>query len=243
MRLRKRNPEACPAEIIATLERHYVTAITIAGGVVTAGTIAMNVGIALIPGVAAGEEQARDLRWPRKGAARNGRCQGCPQPPPPSQPLREPRWALQRPAQNERCNCSQPVMSSSIRDHGCLCSRNRRGPQLVARPGAGARARLRLVKRKGQPAADRRNGNRSGSRLTSSSWCWADDRLGARRLVRLGEPLRRHASWRRHSRLGPHCPDGAVGDRPFCLERQAAAERGRVRRWCARRRRDPVPGS
>ena len=59
MRLRKRNPEACPAEIIATLERHYVTAITIAGGVVTAGTIAMNVGIALIPGVAAGKEAGK----------------------------------------------------------------------------------------------------------------------------------------------------------------------------------------
>src|SRR4051812_14703086 len=59
MRLRKRNPEASPAEIIATLERHYVTAITIAGGVVTAGTIAANVGIALIPGVAAGKEASK----------------------------------------------------------------------------------------------------------------------------------------------------------------------------------------
>jgi hypothetical protein len=58
-RLRKRNPEASPAEIIAMLERHYVTAITVAGGVVTAGTIAANVGIALIPGVAAGKEAGK----------------------------------------------------------------------------------------------------------------------------------------------------------------------------------------
>lgn len=59
MRLRKRSPEASPAEIIATLERHYVTAITIAGGVVTAGTIAADVGLALIPGVAAGKEAGK----------------------------------------------------------------------------------------------------------------------------------------------------------------------------------------
>ena len=31
MRLRKRDPEASPSEIIATLERHYVTAITVTG--------------------------------------------------------------------------------------------------------------------------------------------------------------------------------------------------------------------
>ncbi|MCW2736046.1 hypothetical protein [Nocardioides sp.] len=59
MRLRKRNPEASPAEIIALLERHYVTAITVAGGVVTAGTIAANVGMALIPGVAASKEASK----------------------------------------------------------------------------------------------------------------------------------------------------------------------------------------
>ncbi|HET9040957.1 MAG TPA: hypothetical protein VFN40_12335 [Gemmatimonadales bacterium] len=71
MRLRKRNPEACPAEIIATLERHYVTAITIAGGVVTAGTIAANVGMALIPGVAAGKEAGKGAaKVVAKGAAR-----------------------------------------------------------------------------------------------------------------------------------------------------------------------------
>jgi hypothetical protein len=71
MRLRKRNPEACPAEIIATLERHYVTAITIAGGVVTAGTIAANVGIALIPGVAAGKEAGKGAaKVAAKGAAK-----------------------------------------------------------------------------------------------------------------------------------------------------------------------------
>ena len=71
MRLRKRNPEARPAEIIATLERHYITAITIAGGVVTAGTIAANVGIALIPGVAAGKEAGKGAaKVAAKGAAK-----------------------------------------------------------------------------------------------------------------------------------------------------------------------------
>ncbi|MEU9829343.1 hypothetical protein [Micromonospora chersina] len=50
MRVRKRNPHATPAEIITMLERHYVAAITIAGGIVTAGSIAAAVGIALIPG-------------------------------------------------------------------------------------------------------------------------------------------------------------------------------------------------
>jgi hypothetical protein len=59
VRLRKRNPEASPAEIISMLERHYVAAITVAGGVVTAGTIAANVGFALIPGVAAGKEAGK----------------------------------------------------------------------------------------------------------------------------------------------------------------------------------------
>lgn len=71
MRLRKRNPEASPAEIVGMLERHYVRAITIAGGVVTAGTIAANVGIALIPGVAAGKEASKGAaKVAVKGAAK-----------------------------------------------------------------------------------------------------------------------------------------------------------------------------
>jgi hypothetical protein len=71
MRLRRRNPEAGPAEIIAMLERHYVRAITVAGGVMTAGTIAANVGIALIPGVAAGKEASKGAaKVAVKGAAK-----------------------------------------------------------------------------------------------------------------------------------------------------------------------------
>lgn len=58
-RLRRRHPDASPAEIIDMLERHYITAITVAGGVITAGTIAANVGIALIPGAAAGKEVSK----------------------------------------------------------------------------------------------------------------------------------------------------------------------------------------
>ena len=77
MRLRKRNPEALPAEIIATLERHYVTAITLTGGVVTAGTIAANVGIALIPGVALARRLARCGQGGRERGGEIGRCQGC----------------------------------------------------------------------------------------------------------------------------------------------------------------------
>lgn len=71
LRLRKRNPEASPGEIVAMLERHYVTAITVAGGVVAAGTIAANVGIALLPGVAAGKEAGKGAaKAAAKGAAK-----------------------------------------------------------------------------------------------------------------------------------------------------------------------------
>jgi hypothetical protein len=49
MRVRRRNPDATPAEVIRLLERQYVTAITTTGAVITAGAIAANVGIALIP--------------------------------------------------------------------------------------------------------------------------------------------------------------------------------------------------
>jgi hypothetical protein len=48
--VRRRNPEATPSEVITFLERHYVTAITVAGGLVSAGSIALDVGISLIPG-------------------------------------------------------------------------------------------------------------------------------------------------------------------------------------------------
>jgi hypothetical protein len=44
--VRRRNPDATPAEIIKALERHYVTAISVAGGIVTAGGIA----VSFIPG-------------------------------------------------------------------------------------------------------------------------------------------------------------------------------------------------
>jgi hypothetical protein len=47
--VRRRNPEASPAEVIATLERHYVTAIRAAGAAIVVGGIAAEVGIAMIP--------------------------------------------------------------------------------------------------------------------------------------------------------------------------------------------------
>src|SRR5689334_8980574 len=53
LRLRRRNPEATPAEIITMLERHYITAISVAGAAITVGTVAAEVGIAMIPGAGA----------------------------------------------------------------------------------------------------------------------------------------------------------------------------------------------
>jgi hypothetical protein len=49
--VRRRNPGATPAEIISMLERHYVTAISVAGAAITVGSIAGEIGIAMIPGV------------------------------------------------------------------------------------------------------------------------------------------------------------------------------------------------
>ena len=49
MRVRRRHPDATPAEVIRLLERHYVTAISTAGAVIAAGAIVADVGIALIP--------------------------------------------------------------------------------------------------------------------------------------------------------------------------------------------------
>jgi hypothetical protein len=53
MKIRRRHPDATPAEVIHMLERHYGTSITTAGALMTAGTIAADIGIAMIPGVGA----------------------------------------------------------------------------------------------------------------------------------------------------------------------------------------------
>ena len=61
MRVRRRNPEATPAEVISMLERHYVTAITATGVAIKVGAIAAGIGISLIPGggaVASGAKTA-----------------------------------------------------------------------------------------------------------------------------------------------------------------------------------------
>ena len=47
--VRRQNPDATPAEIISMLEHHYVTAISVAGAAITAGSIAGEIGIAMIP--------------------------------------------------------------------------------------------------------------------------------------------------------------------------------------------------
>lgn len=48
--VRRRHPDATPAEMITMLERHYITAISVAGAAITVGSVAVEVGIALIPG-------------------------------------------------------------------------------------------------------------------------------------------------------------------------------------------------
>jgi uncharacterized protein (DUF697 family) len=53
MRLRRRRPDASPADLVRMLERHYGTSITAAGALISAGAIAADVGIAMIPGVGA----------------------------------------------------------------------------------------------------------------------------------------------------------------------------------------------
>jgi hypothetical protein len=49
VRIRNRNPDATPEEVIQMLERHYAASISTAGAVIAAGSIAVYVGITLIP--------------------------------------------------------------------------------------------------------------------------------------------------------------------------------------------------
>ncbi|WP_216653910.1 hypothetical protein [Nocardioides sp. zg-DK7169] len=58
-RVRRRHPETSPAGVVALLERHYITAISVAGGVTTAGSIAANVGLSLVPGASVGKEASK----------------------------------------------------------------------------------------------------------------------------------------------------------------------------------------
>lgn len=53
LKVRRRHPDATPAEVIQLLERHYAAAITAAGAAITVGTIAADIAIAMIPGVGA----------------------------------------------------------------------------------------------------------------------------------------------------------------------------------------------
>ena len=57
--VRRRNPDATPAEIISMLEHHYVTAISVAGAAITVGGIAGEIGIAMIPGASAAAAGAK----------------------------------------------------------------------------------------------------------------------------------------------------------------------------------------
>lgn len=60
-RLRRRHPDATPADVVQMLERHYAGAISTAGAVLAAGAFAAEVGVSLIPGggaAAAGAKRA-----------------------------------------------------------------------------------------------------------------------------------------------------------------------------------------
>jgi hypothetical protein len=61
MRLRRRRPDATPAELIRVLERHYAASISTAGALISAGAIAADVGIAMIPGVGAAAAGAKSM--------------------------------------------------------------------------------------------------------------------------------------------------------------------------------------
>ncbi len=63
--VRRRNPGATPAEIIKAIERHYVTAISLAGGMVTAGGIV----VAVMPGVGKAGVKAAAMGLARTAAA------------------------------------------------------------------------------------------------------------------------------------------------------------------------------
>lgn len=69
--VRRKNPDATPAEVIAILERQYGTSITIAGAAISASVIAIDVGIALIPiagPAAAGAKSAGQQAAKKAGA-------------------------------------------------------------------------------------------------------------------------------------------------------------------------------
>lgn len=70
MWVRRRHPDATPAEVIEMFELHYVTSISAAGAVIAAGAIAVDVGIALIPvagAAAAGAKSAGQQAAKRTG--------------------------------------------------------------------------------------------------------------------------------------------------------------------------------
>lgn len=61
LRLRRRNPDATPAEIIQLLERQYTGSITAAGTAIAVGGFAATVGISLIPGGGAAAAGAKGI--------------------------------------------------------------------------------------------------------------------------------------------------------------------------------------
>lgn len=69
--LRRRHPDATPADVIQMLEHHYSVLISTAGAAIAVGAIAADVGIAMIPGVGAAAAGAKSAG--RQAAKRAGK--------------------------------------------------------------------------------------------------------------------------------------------------------------------------
>ena len=143
--VRRRNPDATPAEIISMLEHHYVTAISVAGAAITVGSIAAQVGIAMIPGVGAagagtkaaakeaGKNATKEVAKATAKADREScgevRCARC--------------GNVRRSA--SRCTTSRRSFATPVRDHRAFRPRGRRHSRNGLRPAAGACTGLRSV--------------------------------------------------------------------------------------------------
>ena len=144
-RVRRRNPDATPAEIISVLEHHYVTAISVAGAAITVGSIAAEIGLALIPvvGAAAAGTKAVAKEAAKKATKGNReddrqterencgevRCARC--------------GKVRRSAR--RCTASRRGFVPPVRNHRALRPRGRRHSRNGLRPAASACTRLRSV--------------------------------------------------------------------------------------------------
>ena len=164
-RVRRRNPDATPAEIISMLEHHYVTAISVAGAAITVGSIAGEIGIAMIPGVGAAaagtkavaKEAAKKATKGNREDDRQTERENCGE-------VRCARCGEVRRSASRRTT-SRRSFATPVRDHRALRPRGRQHSRNGLRPAASACTRLRSVERSGESDADRDDGQRSGAIL------------------------------------------------------------------------------